>query len=261
MHTTAIMNFKGGTGKTVTTVNLAAELAARGKRVVVIDADPQCNLTEFYGVEPREGFTLYDYLTSGGAAEYVKYIEPAADNVFVIPASMDLILADVRALSENAVERTKLRRMAEDMTEDDFADYCLIDCPAYLSAASSAALIAANDVILPIRVDSFALSGMEKILKQIAGMRAYNPRLRIAGALVTMDRNTTIISREAKAALRQSAVPVFGATIPFTEAVTQSISMHDPLREMRTRYARLAAAAYAAVTDEYLEGGAKYGEV
>ena len=261
MRTTAIMNFKGGTGKTVTTINMAEELAARGKRVLVIDADPQRNTTKFFGVQAEDGGTLYELLTARNDPYYPNWISKITDNLSLIPSSMDLIFADVRALSDNTVKKTAIRKMVEVMDEDDCADYCLIDCPAYLTASSGAALIAANDVIIPIRVDAFSLDGMAELLTQIKGMREYNPRLRVSGALVTMDRNGTIISREGKEALRQSAVPVFASTITFTETVTQSLSAHKALRDLHTKYAQLAAAGYAAAVDEYLEGGAKYGGI
>lgn len=259
MRTTAIMNFKGGTGKTTTVINLAAELAARGNRAVVIDADPQGNLTDFFGVQTEEGCTLYELLTAQHEPYYGDWITTISDKLALVPASMDLILADVRALRDNSARLTAIRELTETMAEDDFADYCLIDCPAYLTASSSAALVAADDVIIPIRVDAFSLDGMGKLLRQINSMRTFNPTLRVSGALVTMDRNGTIISREAKDALRQSAVPIYSATITFTEAVTQSLSLRKPLREMPTRYAKIAAADYAAAADEYLEGGARYG--
>lgn len=259
MRTTAIMNFKGGTGKTTTVINLAAELAARGKRVVMIDADPQRNLTSFFGVQPETGNTLYELLTGQHEPYYGDWITTISDKLALVPASMDLILADVRALRDNTARLTAIRELTETMAEDDFADFCLIDCPAYLTASSSAALVAADDVIIPIRVDAFSLDGMGELIHQINSMRTFNPGLRVSGALVTMDRNGTIISREAKDALRQSAVPIYSATITFTEAVTQSLSLRKPLREMSARYAKIAAADYAAAADEYLEGGARYG--
>lgn len=259
MRTTAIINFKGGTGKTVTAVNVASELASRGKRVLVIDADPQGNSTEFFGVEPKDCGTLYELLTRQQEPGYWEWITPITDHLSMIPASMDLILADVRALRDNTAHLLAIRELTEVMAEDDYADFCLIDCPAYLTAATSAALAAADDVIIPIRVDAFSLHGMDELLRQIKGMREFNPRLRISGALITMDRSGTIISRAAKEALLQSAVPVYATSILFTEAVSQSISAHKPLREVKTKYAGIAAANYAAVVDEYLQGGASYG--
>lgn len=259
MRTTAIFNAKGGVGKTVTAVNMAAELAARGKRVVVIDADPQCDLTRFYGVEAGDGGTLYELLTAANEPYYGDWLlQGVAPGVSLVPGSMDLILADVRALRDNTVRLTAIRELAEVMAEDDFADFCLIDCPPSFTAATAAALAGADDVVIPIRLDAFSLAGMAELMRQVRGMRAVNPRLRVAGALVTMDRLGTVISREAKDALHRSAVPVFAETILFTEAVSRSTFSRRPLREDGTRYGRLAAAGYSAMVDEYLEGGAQY---
>lgn len=260
MRTTAIMNAKGGVGKTTTAINLAAELTARGKRVVLIDADPQCNLTDFYLQGREEGYTtLYDLLATQGEPYYASWILEAGKGLWLVPGSMDLILADVRALRDGTIRLTAIRELAECMAEDDFADVLLIDCPPSFTAAATAALAAADDVIIPVRVDAFSLHGMDELLRQVKGMRDVNRRLRLAGALVTMDRANTVVSKAARDALRESAVPVFKASVPFTEWCVRSTFEGKPLREMKNEYAQRAAAAYADVAEEYLKGGAGNG--
>lgn len=258
MRTTVVFNAKGGVGKTVTTINMAAELAARGKRVVVVDADPQGNLTQFFGAEQDCG-TLYEVLTGTGEPYYGDNLQDTQiDGVQILPASMDLILADVRAIKEQSIRLTALHDLAVCMAEDDAADVMLIDSPPSFTAATTAALAAADDVIIPIKLDAFSLAGVGELLRQIAGMHEINPRLRVAGALVTMYDGTTV-AKETMDALIESAIPIFGASIKRSTAVDRSTFERKPLRELPGTYARLLAEQYAAVVDEYLRGGAGNG--
>lgn len=259
MRTTVIFNAKGGVGKTMTVINMAAELASRGQRVVVIDADPQCNLTWFYGADAAEGQTLYELLTAQNEPYYGDWItQGVAPGISLVPASMDLILADVHALRDGTVRLTAIRELCEVMAEDDYCDYVLIDCPPSFTAATTAALAAADDVIIPIKLDAFSVGGMGELMRQIKGMREINPRIRLAGALITMTQRRAVVTRAAEADLRASAIPVFGATIRATAAVDRSTYARLPLRAIEGTYAKLAAEDYAAVVDEYLEGGSKH---
>lgn len=258
MRTTIIMNAKGGVGKTITTINMAAELAARGKRVVCIDADPQCNLSHFFGAELDSG-TLYDVLMRTGDSYYENMLQDTQlENVQILPGHMDLILADVRALKAQEINRDAVRDFVTCMAEDDFCDFVLIDSPPSFTAATTAGLAAADDVVVPIKLDAFSIDGVEEMMRQVKGMREINPTLKVAGVLVTQYDGTTVAKMTAEA-LRESAIPVFGAVIRRTTAVDRSTFHRLPLRETHGAYARLAADEYADVVDEYLEGGAKHG--
>ena len=259
MRTTVIFNHKGGTGKTITTINMACELAARGKRVVVVDADPQCNLTHFFLSDAEEGYTtLYDLLCGTHEPYYGDWLPDAKENVQIIPGSMDLILADVRALNEHKIRLMALRDLALTLAEDDAADIMLVDCPPSFTAASTVALAGADDVIIPMRLDGFSVAGVGELLRQIAGMHDINPRLRVLGALVTQYDGTTV-ARETAEAMQQSAVPIFNTMIHRTTAVDRSTYERKPLREMQGTYAHRAAEEYAELVDEYLRGGAGNG--
>lgn len=256
MRTTVIFNAKGGVGKTVTTINMAAELAARGKRVVVVDADPQGNMTQFFLDNPDDScVTVYDILTGAFEPYYADWLQDTRENVKIIPASADLILADVRAIKDGTIRLEALRDLAETLAEDDAADVMLIDSPPSFTAATTAALAAADDVIIPIKLDAFSLAGVGELLRQIAGMHEINPRLRVAGALVTQYDGTNV-ARETVAALAESTIPIFGTSIKRSTAVDRSTFERKPLRELPGTYAKLLAEQYAAVVDEYLKGGA-----
>lgn len=254
MRTTVIINAKGGVGKTITTINLAAELAARGKRVICIDADPQRDLTRFFQVDD-EISNLYDVLL-GGSDQFLLGLlhkTPLA-GVSIIPASMDLILADVRAINDQTIRLSAIRDLVIALAGEDAADYVLIDCPPSFTAATSAALAAADDVIIPIKLDSFSLAAVGELTRQIAGMRMINPDLSIAGVLVTQ-YDGTVVAKETADALRESAIPIFGTSIRRTTAVDRSTFERRPLRECKGTYAQLAADEYGSVVDEYLSAG------
>lgn len=265
MRTTIIMNAKGGVGKTVTTINMAAELAARGKRVVCIDADPQCNLSQFFlpnllGGEIIDGGTLYTVLTSADATYSVDNILHLTqlENVKILLGSTNLVLADVRAIKEGSINLDAIRDLVTAMAEDDICDYALIDSPPNFSAAVTAGLAASDDVVVPIKLDSFSVSGVEEMMRQIHGMWEINPKLKVAGVLITQFDGTTV-ARETVNALRESAVPIFRSAIRRTTAVDRSTFDRLPLREEKGTYAKLAADEYADVVTEYLGGGAKNG--
>lgn len=260
MRTTVIFNCKGGVGKTISTINLAAELARLGKRVVCVDADPQRNLTEFFAADGDDVATLYDVLTLG-VPTYLPGLlhHTQIDGVDVIPASAELILADVRAINDGSIRLDALRNLAVNLAaEDDAPDHMLIDCPPSFTAATSAALAAADDVIIPVKLDRFSVDGVRELLRQINGMREINPRLTVAGILVTQYDGTTVAKATADA-MRESALPVFGTCIRKTTAVDRSTYERLPLRKCKGNYAQLAADEYADVVKELLEGGAKNG--
>lgn len=213
IRTTAILNLKGGVAKTTTAINMAAILATKyGKRVLLIDADSQCNTTEFFGGEDT-GESLASILRISqcceDAAEYYgrKAIQNTGiENLDLIPADDTLMDMDLSAASNGTVDVNVLRSLVEDVRED--YDYVLIDCPPAFNAAAAAALVAADDVIIPIKLDAFSLRGMVNLTRQIKNMKRINPRLRIAGLLPTMWYKAPEI-RDAEDQLRSAGFRVF----------------------------------------------------
>lgn len=232
MKTIAIVNYKGGVGKTVTTINLAAELSAMGKRVIVMDADGQRNLSAFYRVdEPSQGGTTYDLLTGQAEALWSDNLGVTRDEgVKIVPGSAELPKADLAALTGGEIHRNGFRDFCEAVAEDDGADYILIDCPTSYSAATVAALAAADEVIIPVELEGFALAGARDLCEQVEGLHRINPRLRVAGALITK-RYRSRLQDDAEAALRATNIPVFQQSIPRRAVVAESIAAGVPLRE------------------------------
>ena len=205
MRTTAILNLKGGVGKTATTVNMAAILAADyHKRVLVVDADSQANTTEFFGGVQPDALTLANYLRG----DYANVCPTTFPGVSMIPADDTLMDLDLSAIKSDKCKVECLREMLRDSVWNGVFDHVLIDCPPAFNAACAAALLAADDVIIPIKLDAFSLRGMANLMRQIQNMRAINPGLKLAGLLPTMIYKSEKISA-ALEALRASDLFVF----------------------------------------------------
>lgn len=183
MRTTAIVNLKGGVAKTVTAVNMAAILAHDHKqRVLVIDADSQCNTTAFFGGVLSGACTLGDLLRGTDVNPVIRASNVAG--VDLIAASDNLMDLDLSAVRSKTADADSLRKLL--FAHRDDYDHVLIDCPPAFNAASAAALVAAHDVVIPIKLDAFSLRGMANLMRQIDNMRRINPQLRLAGVLPTM---------------------------------------------------------------------------
>ena len=255
MRTIAIFNRKGGTGKTVTTLNMAAGLTALySYRVLVIDADSQYDATRFFGFDPEKCTGMADLLLGreNRAEEFV--YETGVPGVSLVPSSSELDAADVRGAANIICVADLLDALREDAEALDEAppyDFVLIDCPPNYSEACKAALYAADDVIIPVSMGKFSIDGMADVMVQINNMRTIQPRIRVAGALVTMWHNTPA-AVQAEAALRASSLPVFETHIRRTDRVDEALFKSQTLDTFSRRSA--AAQDYRAFVTEYLEG-------
>ncbi len=254
MRTIAIMNLKGGVAKTTTTVNVAAILAHdHKKKVLVVDADSQCNTTEFLG-SPTGGGTLADVLRDNDIGiwqkQYFLYRYVVGTNipkVELISGSDELMDLDLTKVETDAVNVESLREMLTGCSYD----FCLIDCPPAFNAASAAALLAADEVLIPIKLDAFSLRGMTNLMRQIDNMRAINPDLKLLGCLPTMwyacDRTT-----DAEKTLRDYGFAVL-PHIRRTDKVDDMTFAQRPIIESSPRSA--AAIDYRAFVRWLLKGG------
>lgn len=185
MRTTAIMNLKGGTGKTVTTINAAAILAERfGRRVLAVDADSQGSLTEFISASPAGEACLKGSMTDLLQGKQVASCRSKIRDVSLLPADEKLMALDISAVSSGAADVMALAAWLEPLA--DRFDNVLIDCPPAFSAAAMAALVAADDVVIPLKLDAFGIRGLANLMEQIRNMKRVNPDLEIAGVLPTM---------------------------------------------------------------------------
>lgn len=252
MRTIAFMNHKGGVGKTVTCVNMAAILANDyAKRVLVVDADSQANTTEFFGGLPGGACSLGDLLRRTDVNELIR--PSNFSGVKLIGADDSLMDLDLSAVKSKEADVLALAKVLT--AEAKNFDYVLIDCPPAFNAASSAALLASDDVIIPIKPDAFSLRGMANLLRQIRNMRAINPRLILAGLLPTMVYRSEQVYR-AMEILQESDFRVFPA-IRKTSKVDDMTFAQRPL--IKSSPCSAACVDYRRFVKSYLKGGADNG--
>ena len=196
----ALVNQKGGVGKTTSSINLAASLGVLKRRVLLVDLDPQGNSTTGIGIDKSEiKKSVYDLLTDNASLEEV-IIQTKFKNLYAIPATINLAGADIELMEKSRqepgfVKGGQLKKYL-DQTKDLF-DYIIIDCPPSLGILTTNALTAANSVIIPVQCEFFALEGIMQLLNTIMlAQKNLNPTLDIEGVLLTMLDNRTNLGLE-----------------------------------------------------------------
>jgi chromosome partitioning protein len=250
-RTLAFANQKGGVGKTTTAVSLAACLAENGKRVLLVDFDPQANATSALGLQKLEGGSIYQALL--GNAPLDANIQPTAfENLSVIPSEVDLAVAEVDvARTENYLHRFRLA--LQPLHDSGRFDYILVDCPPSLGILTMNALAAADRIIVPIQCEYFALEGLAVIMRVIQQIRdsGVNPGLELSGIVMTMYDGRTNLAQQVLAEVKKHFGPkLYKMAIPRTVRLAEAPSFGKPI----TQYdgGSYAAWAYRQLTEEFL---------
>lgn len=252
MKTIAIANQKGGVGKTTTTVNLGVALAQQGKRVLLVDADPQGDLTSYLGCENADALnctlaSIMENLIDDEPVSTAAGVLHQAEGVDYIPTNLELAGIDVKlttVIGREAVLRNALAPLSKDY------DYCLIDCMPSLGLLTIGALSAADSVLIPVQAQHFSLKGLVSLMKNIQAVRKrINPGLDIEGIVLTMVDNRTNLSRDVCAALRRTygqQLTIYENAIPTctraaeSTATGHSIFEYDPHGRATEAYRKLA---------------------
>jgi len=215
MRTIAVLNQKGGVGKTTTVVNIAAALAGMGSRVVAVDLDPQSHLTIHLGLEPQAiGAGSYGVLTK--EARFEEEIMLVRPNLWLLPANINLVGAESELVS--VVGRETILREAVKPVKDEF-DYMMIDCPPSLGLLTLNALAAAEEVLIPLQPHFLALQGFGKLLQTIDLVnKRINPHLKVQGILLCMFDSRASLPNEVKADIERFLENARGTNCAWAQA-------------------------------------------
>src|SRR5213596_2567856 len=252
MKIVAIANQKGGVGKTTTAVNLGAALAQSGKRILLIDLDPQANATSSCGLQGVEEVSLYDPLL-GDASITEKILPTRREGLFIVPADLDMAGAEVE-IARMPNHLTRLAETLKPLHTDQTFDFVFLDCPPSLGILMSNALAAADELLTPIQCEYFALEGLVKIVRLIEQVRdsGANRRLELSGIVMTMFDSRTRLSAQVVAEVREHfGERVYETVIPRSVRLSEAPSFGKSILEYDPNGA--AASAYRALAREFVQ--------
>ena len=246
----AIFNQKGGVGKTTTNINLGACLAQKGKKVLMIDIDPQGNTTSGIGIRKRTlKQTLYDVLIDEDVNIKNVILPTKTENLYLLPASVDLAGAEVELASLEGREG-RLKKAVESVRKD--YDYILIDCPPSLGILTINSLTAVDSVLIPIQCEFYALEGVSQLISTVELVKKnMNPKLFIEGVILSMFDGRTNLSQQVVEEVKAFFGPAMYKTIiPRNVRLAEAPSYGVPIITYDPTAS--GAKAYQEFTDEFL---------
>ena len=245
----SVANQKGGVGKTTTTINLSTMLAKKGKKVLLIDADPQGNATSGVGAEKNVEYSTYDILVSD--IDMVQAVEKTIiKNLLVCPSNINLAGAEVELVSMMSREQRLKEKLEE--VKDKF-DYILIDCPPSLGLITLNAFTASDSVLIPVQCEYYALEGLGQLINTINLVKKHlNKHLEVEGALLTMyDARTNLSNQVVKEVKKYFGEKVYKTVIPRNVRLSEAPSYGMPITEYDPR--SKGAKSYEKFTKEFLK--------
>lgn len=246
----SIVNQKGGVGKTTTAVNLASAVGIAGKKVLLVDADPQGNTTSGYGINRKKvGVTSYDLLIGKSTADKA-LVKTEYKNVDIVPASIDLAAAEVDLIEIDHRESQLKMALA---TVREAYDYIFIDCPPSLGLITVNALNASDTVLVPIQCEYFALEGLSQLMATVRQVkRLYNPTLEIEGIVLTMfDGRLNLTHQVVTEIKKYFANKLYKTAIPRAVRLSEAPSYGMPIQYYDKR--SKGAEAYNDLAKEFLK--------
>lgn len=246
----SIVNQKGGVGKTTTAVNLASAVGIAGKKVLLVDADPQGNTTSGYGINRKKvGVTSYDLLIGKTTADKA-LVKTEYKNVDIVPASIDLAAAEVDLIE---IDRREAQLKMALATVREAYDYIFIDCPPSLGLITVNALNASDTVLVPIQCEYFALEGLSQLMATVRQVkRLYNPTLEIEGIVLTMFDGRLNLTHQVVAEIKKYfANKLYKTAIPRAVRLSEAPSYGMPIQYYDKR--SKGADAYNDLAKEFLK--------
>ena len=245
----SVANQKGGVGKTTTTINISTILAKKGKKVLLIDADPQGNATSGVGAEKDVELSTYDVLV--GDTQVEETLENTIiKNLYVCPSNINLAGAEVELVSMMSREQRLKEKL--DVIKDEF-DYILIDCPPSLGLITLNSFTASNSVLIPVQCEYFALEGLGQLINTINLVKKHlNKEIQIEGALLTMyDARTNLSNQVVKEVKKYFEDKVYKTVIPRNVRLSEAPSYGMPITEYDPR--SKGAKSYMKFAKEFLK--------
>jgi chromosome partitioning protein len=253
MKTISFINDKGGVGKTASSVNTAAVLGKKGKKVLVMDLDRQANATEYLGIAPELTSGAHACLTQKCTAEdLLSYIKKTSfEGVSIISAGEDLESAEIQIAMDIKLPReTRIKRICDIIASLNLFDFVLIDCPPSLHAVAVNAMVAADFIVIPVQISQFAIAGIGTVFNHISEIQQnFNPNIE-SGILLTLYENTAVM-REVAKYFEEKNLPIFNTRIRKTTKFIESTLDHTPI--VYYSPSSTAATDYQQFTDELLE--------
>lgn len=197
MKKISIFNIKGGVGKTVSTINIAAILAEKGYKVLVVDIDSQSSSTITFEAYDPEGLTVGDLLITDKIETQDVIKKTSIENIDILPCNFNLAYTEREILLDmsKSVQHRLSNVLKRVENSNSNYDYCIIDCPPALGTLSTNALVACDEVLIPIKIDKYAYDGIGRLLEEIENIqKEFNSDLKFRGCFITMDNNTSINS-------------------------------------------------------------------
>jgi len=250
MKVIAIANQKGGVGKTTTTISLAAGLAKLGKKLLLLDLDPQANATSGLGLDADS--SIY-YPLIGEAKILDKVIQADRENLFIVPSGMDLSGVEIE-LARRDDHLTFLRQMLDEVRQSEAFDYCLLDTPPSLGVLMTSSLAAADEVIIPLQCEYFGLEGLAKIIHIVSQIKESGaaPELQLEGIIMTMyDGRTNLSKQVVDEVTKHFREQVYDRVVPRTIRIGEAPSFGKTIFEHDSGGS--GARAYMALAHEFLE--------